>query len=86
MYRTFQSKSRLYFELEYAHLGSLLSVLNKKKYLTIEEIQFIIAQVIEGLLYIHSKGVVYGDLKAENVLINNKGEIKICDFNLSGTE
>lgn len=45
-----------------------------------------IAQVIEGLLYMHSKGIVYGDLKAENILINSKGEIKLCDFNLSGTK
>lgn len=48
-------------------------------------IKFILSQIVEGLLYMHSKGIVYGDLKAENVLINKFGEVKLCDFNLSGT-
>ena len=33
----------------------------------------------------HSKQIIYGDLKAENILLNEKGVVKICDFNLSGT-
>lgn len=33
----------------------------------------------------HSKGIVYGDLKTENILINKNGIVKLCDFNLSGT-
>jgi len=51
----------------------------------LDDIWIILAQIIEGLLYMHSKGIVYGDLKAENVLINKYGEVKLCDFNLSGT-
>lgn len=55
-------------------------------YLQEKEIRVIVAQIIEGLLYIHSKGIIYGDLKAENVLIAKNGTIKLCDFNLSGTK
>lgn len=57
-----------------------------KMYLQENEIRVIVAQIIEGLLYIHSKGIIYGDLKAENVLIAKNGTVKLCDFNLSGTK
>lgn len=86
LYRTFQSKSKIYFELEYADLGSLLRIINKKLIFSIQEIQFLAFQIIRGISYMHQKGIVYGDLKAENILINSKGRIKLCDFNLSGTE
>lgn len=83
--KTMQSHSCLFFELEFCEKGSLLSILNIKKKLSIKDIQVISAQIIEALFYIHSKGIVYGDLKAENVLMNRNGVIKLCDFNLSGT-
>lgn len=85
LYKTMQSNSSLFFEIEYCHYGSLLNILNCKFILSISDIRLILAQVIDGLLYMHSKGIVYGDLKSENILINEKGEIKLCDFNLSGT-
>jgi len=45
----------------------------------------IIAQLVFALFYCHSKGIIYGDLKAENILFNEVGTLKLCDFNLSGT-
>lgn len=57
-----------------------------KMYLKEPEIRVIVAQIIEGLMHIHSKGIIYGDLKAENVLVAKNGTIKLCDFNLSGTQ
>lgn len=54
-------------------------------YFTENEIRVIAAQIIDCLFYMHSKGVIYGDIKAENILISSNGTIKICDFNLSGT-
>ena len=85
LHKTFQSKNRLYFLLEYASRGNLLRILNIKMKFNTHEIKVIAAQIIEALLYIHSKGIIYGDLKAENVLMNEKGLVKLCDFNLSGT-
>ncbi|KAG8766403.1 hypothetical protein FRC12_006907 [Ceratobasidium sp. 428] len=40
-------------------------------------------QVTNGLSYLHEKGVVFGDLKAQNVLIDYEGTVKITDFGLS---
>ncbi|KAG8723152.1 hypothetical protein FRC09_004546 [Ceratobasidium sp. 395] len=40
-------------------------------------------QVANGLLYLHASGVVFGDLKAQNVLIDHGGTAKLTDFGLS---
>jgi len=85
LYKSMQTHSRIYFVLEYAEKGNLLNILNIKKRLTVEEIRVIAAQIIDALLYLHSKGIIYGDLKAENILLDKNGIVKLCDFNLSGT-
>ena len=85
MYRSLQTDSKIIFFLEYASKGNLLNLINAKSQLKIEEIRIIAAQILEGLMYMHSKRIIYGDLKAENVLMTSSGIIKLCDFNFSGT-
>jgi serine/threonine protein kinase len=84
LYRTMQTNSHIYFVLELADKGNLLSIVNAKR-LKPAEIRVILAQVIEALFYLHSQGIIYGDLKAENILTNSSGIVKLCDFNLAGT-
>lgn len=83
--RTMQSQNRIFYELEYASNGNLLEVIKNVKNLRLEEIKQIIAQIILAILHLHKNKIIYGDLKAENILIDKNGVIKLCDFNLSGT-
>ena len=46
-------------------------------------VKFYLAQILLALDYIHQKDVVYRDLKPENVLIDEKGYVRLTDFGLS---
>ncbi|KAL0355036.1 UNVERIFIED_CONTAM: Cyclin-dependent kinase G-2 [Sesamum radiatum] len=47
------------------------------------EVKCIMKQLLEGVKFLHENGVMHRDLKPSNILINKKGEVKICDFGLS---
>jgi len=44
----------------------------------------IASSVLQGLAYLKSKNIMHRDVKPSNILINKKGEIKLCDFGISG--
>ena len=46
-------------------------------------IQYFTYQIMRGLKYIHSAGVIHRDLKPSNILINENCDLKICDFGLA---
>lgn len=58
-------------------------MLKKKKRLSEDEARFYIAEVILALEYLHSLGIIYRDLKPDNIIIESDGHIKLTDFGLS---
>jgi len=50
-----------------------------------ERVKIISRQVLKGLVYLKSKGIVHRDIKCDNIVMNSKGEVKIIDFGVSET-
>lgn len=82
-FRTFQTKTKLYFILEYCHGGELFTLLDKKQTLSENDARFYAAQIILALEHLHKNNILYRDLKPENILIAANGYLKITDFGLS---
>ncbi|KAM7269368.1 hypothetical protein ACFE04_024865 [Oxalis oulophora] len=47
------------------------------------EVKCLMLQLLDGIKYLHDNWVLHRDLKTSNILLNNRGELKICDFGLA---
>ncbi|KAK9668874.1 hypothetical protein RND81_13G093200 [Saponaria officinalis] len=47
------------------------------------EVKCLMLQLLEGIKYLHDNWVLHRDLKTSNLLVDNKGELKICDFGMA---
>ena len=83
LYDIMESKTNLYFVMEYCKGGELFDFIVKKKKLTEKEACVFFHQIINGVEYLHNQGIIHRDLKPENLLLDEKNQIKISDFGLS---
>ena len=81
MHFAFQTDEKLYFIMDYVKGGELHAQIQLG--LSEDEIRFYGSEIVLGLEYLHSLGIVYRDLKSENVLISADGHVKLTDFGLS---
>jgi len=72
-----------YIVMELVHGKSLYEHLQNKAKFDLAEIGEIIRQLLDGLGYAHSQGVVHRDIKPSNLLVNDDGRIKISDFGIA---
>ena len=70
----FQTKSKLYFVLDYCSGGELFFHLGQAGEFRESVTCFYTAELVLALSHLHSKGVVYRDLKPENVLLDGDGK------------
>ncbi|GLT51738.1 hypothetical protein SLA2020_251290 [Shorea laevis] len=59
---------------------------SRKQGLSTAEVKGLMLQLLEGVSYLHQNKVLHRDLKTSNLLLNNEGKLKICDFGLSCRE
>eukprot|EP01022_Parablepharisma_sp_SALTPOND_P014778 TRINITY_DN2047_c0_g1_i1.p1 TRINITY_DN2047_c0_g1~~TRINITY_DN2047_c0_g1_i1.p1 ORF type:complete len:585 (+),score=9.41 TRINITY_DN2047_c0_g1_i1:191-1756(+) len=82
LYKFTNNSPSIYMVMEYLYTD-LLRILRSPSFMHTIQIKRITYELLKGLYYLHSIGVVHRDLKPSNILIGSKGEVKICDFGLS---
>jgi serine/threonine protein kinase len=78
----FQDELSLYFILTLATGGELQFHLRKMESLPEEWVAFYIAELVLAIEYLHTRGIVYRDLKPENVLLDSAGHVRLTDLGL----
>ena len=83
VYKVIDTPENYYIVMEYCKNGELFEYISKKERLDEDEASSFFYQIINGVEYIHSKGIAHRDLKLENLLLTEDNIIKIIDFGLS---
>ncbi|NXX76886.1 KGP2 kinase, partial [Urocolius indicus] len=77
---TFRDRQYVYLLLEFCQGGELWTKLREVRCFEEPLAVFCCACVVEGLQYLHSHGIVYRDLKPENLMLDQRGYVKLVDF------
>ncbi|KAI4334461.1 hypothetical protein L6164_019154 [Bauhinia variegata] len=85
LYASFQTKTHVCLITNYCPGGELFMLLDRqpKKVLKEDAVRFYAAEVVVALEYLHCQGIIYRDLKPENVLLHSNGHVSLTDFDLS---
>jgi serine/threonine protein kinase len=85
LHYAFQTPERLYFIIDFLNGGELFYHLRREGRFTEDRTKFYTAEIILALECLHNAGIIYRDLKPENVLLDSDGHLKLTDFGLSKT-
>lgn len=84
LYNYFEDSNYVYLILEMCHNGEMSRHLkSRKKPFSEEEAQHFMHQIVTGMLYLHSHGILHRDLTLSNLLLSSNMNIKIADFGLA---
>lgn len=79
----FQTQNKLFLILDYCPGGDLGQVLCKKRRFAETIVRIYISEIILGIEALHSKNIIFRDLKPDNVVLDSEGHALLTDFGLS---
>ncbi len=80
---TFQTRSHLYFVLEFCSGGELYYHLSRLGRFDENSARFFLSEILLGLEYLHSRNIIHRDLKVENILLDADGHVRLTDFGVA---
>jgi serine/threonine protein kinase len=83
LHYAFQTLEKLYLVMEYLPGGELFFHLKELETFNVEKARFYAAEIALAFEYLHGKGIIYRDLKPENVVLDRQGNVKLTDFGLA---
>ncbi|KAL1427436.1 hypothetical protein MTO96_017393 [Rhipicephalus appendiculatus] len=78
----FQTGGKLYLILDYLSGGELFMHLEREGIFLEDTASFYLSEIVLALEHLHREGIIYRDLKPENVLLDAQGHVKLTDFGL----
>lgn len=78
-----ESQKTVYMIFEYADNDLSGLLLNKQIEINVAQCKHIFKQILLGIEYLHENGILHRDIKGSNILIDNKGQLRITDFGLA---
>ncbi|XP_074544955.1 serine/threonine-protein kinase PLK3 [Halichoeres trimaculatus] len=79
----FEDQENIYIFLELCSRKSLAHIWKARHTLTEPEVRYYLRQIISGLKYLHSRGILHRDLKLGNFFVNENMELRLGDFGLA---
>ncbi|XP_028838426.1 ribosomal protein S6 kinase alpha-4 isoform X1 [Denticeps clupeoides] len=83
LHYAFQTQTKLHLILDYVSGGEMFTHLYQRDHFSEDEVRTYIGEIILALEHLHKLGIVYRDIKLENILLDSEGHVVLTDFGLS---